>query len=1152
MNHVRFSLSALFSSIALCVLLCNSALSQSDNTQISGYVRDSTGSGVPNAAVSIKNESTGLERRAKTNETGYYVVNALPPGLYTLTAEASGFKKFQKTQNKLDPNIAATVDANLEIGAITETVDVVASATTLQTESATLGKVVTTKELETLQLNGRNPIFLALLKPGVRGANSLANFSFDLTNGSFNVNGARDRDTLITYDGAVGIRTRANGTSIGVADLDSVQEVQVLTANYNAEYGRSSGGQIRVVSKSGSSAFHGAAYEYFRNSALDANTWVRNRSASTSSVAPFRFNQYGYNVSGPVYIPNKFNRDKSKLFFLFSQEFIKRRRDVTQTGTVPTEPMRRGDFSALLPGTVIKDPNTGDPFPGNIIPTSRLSPNGTGLLKAFPLPTPGFQQGSANWLGALAAPTNQRKETYSADILPTEKNSIRFRFQNFHYNDVNPFQSNFNLFSRFFDRPNETASVNWIASISPTMVNEFLVTASRDKVRIFVNTDSPLFDRGQYGINFPFLFPGTKNLPTKIPTVALGAPYTELSGSPYPSSSAGPIYNISNNTTKIVNNHTIKFGVAFERAGQNDFDQINVTGVPGGTDNQNGRFAFSNTRTGGATSGFAVANAALGLFDTYAEIGTRSYTPYRGHMWEWFVQDSWKVTPKLRIEYGLRHSIIQPYYSLWRNMTVFDPRAYDPAKAVQVDRNGNPVPGSGDPYNGIVFPGSGFTDGAKGRVPVADSGAFNSKFSGPKQYSDIHFKDFQPRIGIAYSVTPKTVVRAGAGKFVSRIGVSDSVFLGGNPPLQPLASVALGVVDNPGGGSLSSFPLSVNSQDPIFQNPMAYTWNATVQREIGFNSTIEVSYVGRRGLRGPRERDINQPAAGAIQRNPGFNINQLRPYKGYGQIRLTNNEANSLYNGLQFNVSRRFSKGLMYSFAYTWSKSLDDGSSQRDILPNSYDAHNLWGVSDFDSRHVAVITFVYDLPIFKDRSTFSGKVLGGWEISGVTQFQSGRPYSVGTADDFAGVGGTGRFDGNSVQNLQMWERFGDARLQKNFAAAPSDPSFWFQTTNPDGTAIFRRPVAGTFTDQRNRNIIYGPGFQNWNIGMFKNFYVKENAYFTFRAESFNWINHPNLGGNNGNDSNAGRLDVTPTSATFGKVTGKGGERNLQLSLRFTF
>jgi len=1145
--------STLLLAIVLTVVFGGLLNGQSDSAQMSGYVRDATGSGVPNSTIAIKNEGTGLERRATTNESGYYVVSALPPGFYTVTVEATGFKKFQKSQNKLDPNIAATVDLNLEVGAVTETVEVTASAATVQSETATLGKIVTTKELETLQLNGRNPIFLALLKPGVRGNNSLANFSFDLTAGDFNINGSRSRDNLITYDGAVGIRTRSNGTSIGVADLDSVQEVQILTANYNAEYGRSSGGQIRIVTKSGTSSFHGGAYEYFRNSALDANTWVRNRNASTNFVAPFRFNQFGYNISGPVYIPNRFNRDKNKLFFLFSQEFVRRRREATQTGTVPTEPMRRGDFSALLPGTVIRDPNTGAPFANNIIPTNRLSANGVGLLKAFPLPTPGFQQGTANWLLGQAAPTNQRKETYSFDVLPTDKHSIRVRLQNFNYYDVNPFQSNFNLFSRIFDRPNQTGSINWVTTISPTMVNEFLFTASRDKVKIFVNTENPLFDRGQYGINFPYLFPGTKNLPTKIPTVALGSPYTELSGSPYPSSSSGPIYNLSNNVTKIINNHTVKFGFAFERAGQNDFDQINVTGVPGGTDNQNGRFGFSNTRTGAPTSGFAVSNAALGLFDTYAEIGTRSYTPYRGHMWEWFVQDSWKATPKMRVEIGLRHTIIQPYYSLWGNMTVFDPKFYDPAKAIQVDRNGNPIPGTGDPYNGIVFPGSGFSDGAKGRVPVADSGAFNNKFVGlPKQYSQIHHKDFQPRIGLAYSITPKTVVRLGAGKFITRLGVSDSIFLGGNPPLQPLASVSLGNVDNPGSGSAASFPLSVNTQDPIFQNPMAYTWNATVQREIGFDSTVEISYVGRRGLRGQRERDINQPVAGALQANPGVHINQLRPYKGYGVIRTTNNEANSLYNGLQLGLGRRFSKGFMYGVSYTWSHTLDNGSAQRDILPNSYDDRNLWGAADYDSRHVAVITVIYDLPIFRDRSTIGGKLLGGWELSAVTQFQSGRPYSVGTGDDFAGVGGTGRFDGNSVQNIQMWDRFGDAKLTKNFAAAPGDASFWFQTTNPDGTPIFRRPAAGTFTNQRNRNILYGPGFQNWNVGLFKNFYVTEGAFVTFRAEAFNWINHPNLGGNNGNDSNAGRLDVNPTSATFGKVTGKGGERNLQLSLRFTF
>src|SRR5207248_1422751 len=240
-----------------------------------------------------------------TNETGYYVVNALPPGFYTLTVEARGFKKFQQTQTKLDPNIAATLNATLEVGALTETVEVVASAATVQADSATLGKLVSSKELETLQLNGRNPIFLALLKPGVRGANSLANFSFDLTSGSFNINGSRSQDNLILYDGAVGIRTRSNGTSIGVADLDSVQEVQVLTANYNAEYGRSGGGQVRIVTKSGGKDFHGLAYEYLRNAALNTNSWSNNRTLTAARPCsdpafakdtacrpnPFRYNQ---------------------------------------------------------------------------------------------------------------------------------------------------------------------------------------------------------------------------------------------------------------------------------------------------------------------------------------------------------------------------------------------------------------------------------------------------------------------------------------------------------------------------------------------------------------------------------------------------------------------------------------------------------------------------------------------------------------------------------------------------------------------------------------------------------------------------------------------------------------------------------------------
>lgn len=365
--------------IAICTLNA-----QSDTAAISGYVKDPTGAVIANASVEIRNETTGLERRTRSNEQGYWIIPSVPPGNYTVAVEATGFKRYVSTNNKLDPSIALNVTATLEVGDVTQSVEVVASAAAIQSETATVGKLIEGRQIKDLMLNGRNPLFLALLKPGVRGSGSLSTFSYGLTSGGFSVNGSRTQDLLITFDGAVGIRTRANGTSIGTADLETVQEVQILTANYNAEYGRSAGGQIRMVTKSGSQDFHGSFYEYFRNDRLDANSWARNRAGQDREAE--RYNQFGYIISGPLYIPNKFNADKSKLFFLWSQEWVKRRRQQTSIQTVPTLAMRRGDFSELLdPGNrifgrvrVVNDPETGMSFPGNVIPPSRLSPNGVG------------------------------------------------------------------------------------------------------------------------------------------------------------------------------------------------------------------------------------------------------------------------------------------------------------------------------------------------------------------------------------------------------------------------------------------------------------------------------------------------------------------------------------------------------------------------------------------------------------------------------------------------------------------------------------------------------------------------------------------------------------------------------------------------------
>jgi Carboxypeptidase regulatory-like domain len=1144
---------------------------QSDNSQLSGFAKDQAGGAISGAKVTVKNETREFTRTTTTNAEGYYVVSSLPPGLYTITVEATGFKLFQATGKKLDPNIAANEDVTLVPGQLTETVNVTASSASVQTETATVGKLVEGKQIESLQLNGRNPLFLAQLKPGVAG-NAMGGFSFGLTTAGLNINGSRTQDNLITFDGAVGVRTRSNGTSIGVADLDSTQEVQVLTANYNAEYGRAAGGQIRIVTKSGSRDFHGNFYEYLRNSAFNANEWSRNANAPPNQPCsdpqfekathcrpnPFRFNQFGYNLSGPVIIPGTgINRERNKLFWLWGQEWLRERRALNRSLIVPSLRMRNGDFGELLDpnnvyirgGLQVLNPETGVPFANNVIPAGMLSPNGLGILRAFPEPIPGFVgAGGQNWFAERPLTTDQRKDTISIDFYPNERHQLRWRLQlyNFVENSPFPFGGDPGLTPRIFDRPNQTTSINWVWTISPNWVSETLVAGSRDQVFISVDGSADLLRRSRYGINYPYIFPDRKEIDDKIPTVDGLSPFGRLDGGPYPAQSTGPIYQVSNNLTNIRGNHTIKFGAYFERAGQNDFDQINVAGTPGGTNNQNGRFAFVDTRAGGALITPSIVNAALGRFDTYAEIGQRSFTPYRGHMFEWFAQDGWKVSPKLRLEFGLRHTIIQPYYSLWGNMVVFDERYYDPNNVVTQNPANGFITG-GDlraQYNGLVIPGDGFPPAANGRIDLVNNPDYAFLFRGdPKQYSDIHKNTFQPRVGIAYAFNDKTVIRAGAGRFLTRLGVSDSVFLGGNPPLQPTVSVTNGIVDNPGGVGSNAFPLAITTQDRIFKNPESWAWSATVQREVAFNTTIEIGYVGRRGLHGQRERNLNQLDPGTIQDNPGINANYLRPYKGLGIIRVTNNDANSSYHGFQVGVDRRFSQGLGFGVAYTLSKVMDDGSAQRFVIPNANDATTLWGPADYDRRHVLVLNAIYEFPFFKNYSKLTGKILGGWSISAISQFQTGTPFSITSGDDFAGVGpGSGR---------QFWAITGDPQLDHNFSSNAADDNYWFQAT-----AV--APGAGTFANQKFRNFIYGPGFQNHNIGIFKTFSITERHRLQFRAEAFNWLNHPNWGGGNGTgtyDANAGTADgigLNPLNANFGKVATKGSERQLQFALRYQF
>ncbi len=1139
-------------SLVAMLMFSISAFSQSDLGTINGEVKDPSGASVPNATVVIKSQSTGNERRTTTNQSGFFVFTNTQAGQYTVTVTANGFKKFDSTGNKLDSSSTLNVDVTMTVGGANETVEVVASAAKLQTESATVQKVVTREQIDALELNGRNPIFMANLVPGARGGNT-AGLSFSFSQGPSNLNGARTAETLITYDGAPAVRTRSNGTSLGSADVDSVQEIQIMTANYGAEYGRSSGGQIRITTRTGGQDFHGSAFEYVRNTVFNANTWARKQVPFTNYTPPVHYNQWGYNLNGPFYIPGKFNSDKSKIFWYWGQEWVRYRFTDTNNMAVPSALMRQGDFSELLnPANIyygkvmqLKDPTSGVPYANNVIPKAQLSPSGIGILNAWPQPnltTP--INGNQLWYLGLTHPQNQRKDTLSVDFNITDTQRVQFRRLNFAFNEYQPLDGGTPFTPKFFNRPNQTNSISHVWTISPTLVNEVLATVSLDDVYIPVDTANFL-DRTKVGINYPYIFPQGKLVPTRIPTVNVSN-FSGLNGGPYPSHSAGPIYNISDGLTWVKNNHTFKFGFLFERSGENDNDEINVSACPTCTNNQNGQFSFSDTRSGQPSSGVAMANIALGLFDTYSELGQRAYTIFRGSMYEAFAQDSWKVNKKLHIDFGVRYTVIVPYSALWRNMIVFDPTFYDKGKEVAVSRTTGLVTiGAGDRYNGMVIPGQGWPDSAKGRFPEATAGTYDYLFRGgnvPSRYSDIQKGNFSPRLGIAYQINEKTVIRTGAGRFFTRLGVSDSVFLGGNPPFQPTANVSFGKVDNPGGTSTNVLPLTVTTQSKAFKNPEAWNWNFTVERELPLKSVATVAYVGRLGVHLQREANINQPTPDVVAANPGVNLDALRPYKGYNSIRETDNIARSRYDSLQISWNRRYHKGLLFGLSYTLSQAYDNGSNQRDIIPNTYNANNLWGYSEFDVRNILAINYSYDLPFFKDKQQMTGRLLGGWQLNGTTQWQTGTPCSVGSSNDYAGVG----VDGSMCGIGNYWVMNGTPTITGAFAAnGTNDPNQYFAKTNADGSPIFTTPTKGTFNQQNGiRDIIHNPGFNNWNMGLFKKFAIKEKMGLQFRAQAFNVFNHPNWGGASFNAGN---------QATLGKITGKTGDvRNMQMSLRFYF
>ena len=1100
-----------------CIFHPQRLFGQMNHGQIAGTVTDPAQAPVPGVEIAAKDIQTGQTISVTTQANGSYVLVNLSLGTYVLTFQAKGFQQHVVEHVLVDADLRTTLDVSLKLGSVNEAVTVVDETPPLQDETAALGRTVESKQISDLALNGRNPINLTQLKAGVVSANAFNSFNPVDLSANLSINGGQQYGNNITVDGVPIVRSRGDGQSaptlVGIFNVDALQEVQILTATYPAEYGRGMDGQVHFVTKSGTSQYHGSAWEFFRNSALDANTWVRNnsRTADANSASPLRYNQPGYTIGGPVYIPKHFNTDRSKLFFFLSQEWIFYHQNVETTQTVPTQLMRQGNFSELLnPSNIFFKKATalqGPGISGNIIPVSKLSPNGLGLLRAFPLPTPGFQQGSTNYYSSQPQPNDSLKTLVHLDYLAGANHfGLSASYLSFHEDD--PFRTGFDVADTRWNRPNVSAAFNWSTTFSPTLVNEFTATIADDVVRMTLYPIDGVnrYERSLYGINFPYAIPGPKRIEDRIPTINITG-FSTLDGSSKPGNSSGPMESLQDNVTAVLSHgHTLKFGGYWELAKQVNADQVGT--------NQNGVFTFANTGNPLST-GVAIANTAIGNYNTYSEIGPAADTTVVSNGVELYLQDTWKVTPRISLEYGVRWSYFQPWYAIWNDIANFDAKFYNPATKGVVDPKTGAIV-SGDPYDGIVLPGNGYPASAAGRAQGAFVPNVQRLFHNlPRGFVDSYFGNFAPRLGVAWRATDKTVIRVGGGIFKDReFLLNGSLFR--NAPNQAAVNASNGQVDNPAGAA-AQLPFTIGALADEYRYPAAYNYSFTIQRELPLGIIGEIAYVGKIGTNLLRTHNINQLSLNSIYQFPSINANALRPVGGLGPLNYSEQSGRSDYNSLQLSFDRRFRSGLGFGVAYTFSKNLDNTQTPY----NGYQF--VWAPSLNDRTHVLTINYIYELPFFRRGRTLWANLLGNWQISGVATFRSGDPLSVVDSTDNAGVG--------SGSASQPWNLVGNIA-----ATGPSGVGLpWF---NP---AAFAKPPLGTFGNA-GLDILRGPWFWNWDTALFKNFTIAERVSSELRFEAFDVLNHPVLSD----------PIVTPTSGSFGSITQKTDNRNLQLALKLRF
>jgi len=1148
--------------IALALPLASNA---QDTGYISGTVTDKSGAAVVGADVVITNTAGSLTRTTTTNSDGAYVVAGLPGASYNISVTAKGFQKYSATNVVLDVAQKIRVDVQLTVGAVTEIVEVTGeSVAQVETQSSALSSTITGKQVNELELNGRQFTQLAALSPGVSnqtfGATGTDDGVVGVTNIQFSINGGRYEYNNWELDGGDNMDNGSNATLNVYPNLEAIAEFKVLTSNYGAQYGRNGSGTVEVETKSGGNTFHGSAFEYLRNEVFKARSWAEGADP-TAPKAPYKKHDFGYTVGGPVYIPNHYNSDKKKTFFFWSQEWRREKTSTTILQNVPSNAERGGDFTDVCPGP---DCPSGSQVVGNkVVPTSV----GTALLAIIPQANTtngGFPAVSQT----ISSPTTWREQLIRVDHNLSDNYRLTFRYIHDSWQTINPNPLWGNATSSFlnvttnFVGPGTSFVARLNANVAPTLLNEFVASYTGD--HIFLTTGGPvalpsgfsmgsIFNNG-FGNKLPAIFLQTN--------AAYGTSFGQDTGY-FPWHNANPTYTYRDNLTKVFGTHTFQFGAYFVFAQKNEANSPNVQGI----------LTFDTSHA--ISTGNSFADLLLGNIASYKQWSkeTQYYDRYR--IVEPYFQDDWRVTKRLTLNLGLRVSLFGTYRERYRQAFNFDTNAFVTAKAPAID----PVTGalvggagSGNPFDGIIQCGG---QGGTSAIPASTLAAYPSATVGSSTNAGCltgHLFNPAPRIGFAFDPKGdgKMAIRGGYGIFFEHTNGNEgnTESLEGSPPLV-LTSTQNNITGygNIGAGGSSLFPLVPVSIPDKAVWPYMQQWNLSVQKELPSHIVMSAAYVGSKGTHltllsngnqlhpvpasanpykpgeaiGPNDcTTLTTPSGVPVTGQALINLNvacgnvnvdaQRTNFPGFSNVNTLRDAANSIYHSLQFGAQRTFGD-LTLSVAYTYSHSFDDSSDRGD---NAFvDAYNFAAnraSSNFDQRHNLSISYVYGLPFFK-ASGLSHTLLGGWQVSGITVAQTGTPFNITNSTDNAGVGnGTGT---GSRPDLV-------SNAGSGFTANQDPNNRGPLAFNPDA---FASPRGLTFGNL-GRNTLNLPGRVNFDFGVFKKFPINERAGFDFRWETFNLFNHTQF--------NAIDSSFAPAPSTFLHLNGTHDPRRMQFGLRFYF